>query len=151
MRSFKTIKGYLTNGDAEPEKLLFKSSTSVRIGGLDLDFDFIEEQFQVKATKFHKAGDTNGYVVFEEDMWLFDSTDILDENVSIVSHMELINSIFLRKRKILQDLNKSGNITIYCDYLTNSDISGIEIPNHCFKIYNKLGISFNLSFGYIGN
>jgi len=149
--SFKTIKGFLTNGNKEPDELLFKYCVSVRIGGERLEFNKIEESFQTKATRSHRKGETNGSIAFKEDMWLLDSTDTVHEDETLVKHLEFINSVFLKNIKLLKELNHEGSITIYCDLLTNSDTSGIEIPNECLKLYNMLEIPFNISFGYIGD
>ena len=146
---FRTVKGFLSSGEFEPDQIVTHSEVAIRIGGEYLDFNRIEDKFKVRPSLYHRRGEKKGNKAFSDDMWLYNSCERISEVKPLKEHLNHINSIFLPHIGFLKELQQNGTVLLYCDYLTNLDSSGIKIPLECFNMYHKLDLPFEITFGYL--
>jgi len=150
MKKYNTIRGFITNGQDEPDDIIEKYSSAIRIGGHELDLNKISIELNLKPSRTHKRGDKKGETIFKDDMWLYESTNQIAESEALEKHLEHLHEVLMPKIELLKEYKINGSIKLYCSYMTNRDTTGIEVENQNLKLYNELKIPFGVSFDYIG-
>ena len=150
MKTFNTIRGFLTNGKEEPSEIIEKYSSAIRIGGQNLDLEKISIELNLTPSRTHKKGDKKGNTEFKDDMWLYETTDQISENDKLEEHLRHLNEVLMPKIELLKNYKLEYNIQLYCSYMTNRDTTGIEVENQYLQLYNELKLPFGVSFDYIG-
>lgn len=150
MEEYKTIRGFKYGPEEEPSSLIFKFSASIRIGGLNLPFSEYNDLFRVLPSRLHRKGDSNGTSVFDDDMWLYESTQKIKDTIPLEYHLMHLNEIFLPHIEYIKEMQKNRcDIKLYTSYYSNCDHGGIELPFECLRLYIELNQPFGIGIFFI--
>ncbi len=131
------------------EELRFNYSASLRIFGNDLDFDLINNTFNIQPTHMHKKGEyyklnsKNVREPFDNDMWLFSAT--VSEEKCFDEHIQSLWNVFKTHKEFLLKLKEKYTVDLFCGYRSNCDNTGFEISPESLEIFIELKIPFGVS------
>ncbi len=142
--SFRTLRGFVA-GHEPDEPSYFAFSATLRIHGVGVPFEQIEQVLGVAPTNTHRKGDRRGprsreYV---EDAWHYQPP--LPETEPLSSHIEALWKVVRTAVAYLKELKKQYQVDVFCGYRSNVDTAGFEVPHTCLEMFMALEVPFGVS------
>ena len=143
MKSYSKLRDFLDDGE-EDVPLHFAYSAALRIMGIDLPFDEIENMLNLPATHKHRKGEAHhGGAVYGQDQWRLESP--VSEEEPLEKHLDWLWTRLRPHKAYLRKLKETHRVDIFAGYRSNCDHAGVEIPIESMRVYFELEIPFGLS------
>jgi len=127
----------------EGEPSYFAYSATLRIHGMDLPLDEIEQRLGVKASHQHRRGEQGrpNARPYRSDAWHL--TAATPEESELTEHLRELWRQVEPHVEYLRSLDAS--IDVFCGYRSNNGAAGFEVQPDALEIFRALDIPFGLS------
>jgi hypothetical protein len=146
LKSFNTLKGFITGEEPKEMKPVFAHNATLRIfSEAELDFEELGAVLGVTPTMTARRGQRVGprSPPVKGDVWMY-RTPVAEEK-DLHEHIDALWRTLKPNVPFLRALKARATVEVFLGYSSNIDHAGIRVPYASLELFTALELDFSLS------